>query len=167
MTVARIPREVMVEQSVSDFVKAALYGEAAYTQAQVGFLEAFPTERQRATNLDKTYVAVGFTYDAGAVQAECGSDLKLRPYTIEFFVFGKDAGWGRNVALTVKSILETEYGLIPLKDYTQDGTPVVDQLMVQDDLRSAKQIIQDPLPWEYNAWTVTVTIQDEYHAGAS
>jgi hypothetical protein len=168
MTVARIPREAMVEQSVSDFVRAALYDPAqgAYTPEQVGFMEAFPTDRQRQTTLDKTYVAVGFTYDSGSIQAELGSDLKRRPYTIEFFVFGKDMGWGRNVALTVKSILDTEYGLVPLRDYSVEGKPVIDQLMVQDDLRSAKQIIEDPMAWEHFTWTVTVTILDEYHAGA-
>lgn len=164
MSIAKIPREVCVEQSITDFVRTALFGEADYDASDVELLDAFPSDERRGTALDKTYVAVGFTYDEGGMPAECGSSLTRRPYNIEFFIFGHTMEWGRNVALTVKSILDTEFRAISLKDYNQSGTPEIDKILVEN-VRSAKQIIEDPLPWEAYVWTVTVIVVDEYQPG--
>lgn len=158
-----ISREDLVEQSVFDFAQAAVFDERGYPMDKVEFRENFPYRLNDA--FIKTIVAAGFNFDDGGQQAECGSDLKRRLYTIQFFVFGQTATWGRNLANVIKFALDKD-GLIPLRDYSQQDAPVIDQLLVHDDPgpSAERQIIPDPEPWQEFCWTVTLRVVDEYRA---
>lgn len=156
-----LPRNQMVKQSVEDYVTDAL--DAEYDDSDVVLIDDFPTEATRETELDKNTIAPGFTFDRTGVQAEVGSGLRVRPYNIEFFVFGLTDTWSENLAGYIEETLDNEYGLIPLKDpETED---VLDQLLVQS-VTSNKQVLQDPRPWEENCWVVTLSLTDEYYARA-
>jgi hypothetical protein len=158
-----ISREDIVEQSVFDFAKAALTGYG-YLPAHVEMRESFPYGLDDA-QFTRTIIAAGFNFDDGGAQAELGSDLKRRLYTIEFFVFGTTATWGRNVANVLKSVLDAE-GRIPLRDVEQAGAPVIDWLLVNDEPgpRVERQVVVDPEPWQHFVWTTTVGVLDEYPA---
>jgi hypothetical protein len=163
MAVSRITREDMVEQSVTDFLRNALFVERQYPAAQVQLLEAFePSRFEPMTTLDKNYVSIGFNFDDGGSQAELGSSFRRRIYTIEVWVVALTPVAGRNLANAVRDALDAS-GLVPLKDLTQSGTPVIDQLLVQR-VRADRQPIADPRPWQENVWVVAVEILDEYYA---
>lgn len=156
-----ITREDMVEQSVQDYVRHALFQLRDYPESQVEILDSFPFGRFEGP-LEKNYVAMGFNFDDGGEQAELGSDLKRRLYTIQFFIFGLTTVYARNLANAVKFALDTE-GVVPLKDIGQAGAPLIDALIVEN-VSAERQIIPDPEPWQENVWTATLRVTDEYHA---
>jgi hypothetical protein len=82
-----ITREQMVAQSAQDFIAESLVA-AGYGPTVVKVREAFPTIEERMTPLTVTQVALGFNFDDGGKKVELGSDLTLRVYNIEFWVFG-------------------------------------------------------------------------------
>lgn len=157
-----IGREQMVEQSVTDYVKAALFGPRGYDPAKIELLESFPYTQEGGVLDEKNLVALGFNVDDGGVQAECGSDLKRRVYTLQFFVFGLTNTWARNLANQIKFAIDHD-GIIPLKDYAQPGAPVVDSMIVES-VSAERQIIPDPEPWQEFCWTCHAKVADEYHA---
>jgi hypothetical protein len=112
-----ITREDLVSQSVMDHAVAGIAAQG-YPPTQVAFLESFPYDV--AGPLEKNLIAAGFDFDDGGEQAELGSALKRRLYTIEFFVFGMTATWARNLAHALKFVLEGD-GRIALKDIGQPG----------------------------------------------
>ena len=154
-----ISREDLISQSVFDYVKDGVRARG-YDEGKVEFREAFPYTLHE--NLKRSIVAIGFSFDDGGTQGELGSGLTFREYTIEHFIFGKDLGWGRNLAAIVKFTLGRD-GRIPVRDYSQAGQPVIDYLVVSS-VSSERQIIPDPEPYQQNVWVVTAKVTDEYYA---
>lgn len=156
-----ITREDLVEQSVQEYVKNKLFNERSYDQNLVEVLDAFPYDRFNGP-LDKNYVAMGFNFDDDGRQAELGSDLKTRLYTLEFFVFGMTQVWGRNLANVIKFAADNE-GVIPLLDLNDIDKPQIDSLVV-DGTRAERQPIQNPAPHERHVWITFVIVEDTYRA---
>jgi hypothetical protein len=112
--------------------------------------------------LAKNYIALGFDFDAGSQLAELGSDLLTRTYTIEFFVFGLTRTWAKNLANHIKFAIERDT-TIPLMDISQTPPVEIDRLCVQT-VRTARQPIPDPEPWQEFVWTTHAEVEDFYHA---
>lgn len=161
-----VTREQLVTQSVQDFVKAGL--TAASYDNVVKIRDAFPTVDERSSELVKTTVSLGFKFDDGGRHIELGSDLTMRTYTIEFWVFGRTASEAENVANVIRSIVERAGGLIPLKDVGAAGAPVIDQLQVDDSraVTVTRQIAGNPLNWDRFVFTTTVKVEDIYYPSA-
>lgn len=158
-----VTREQCVIQSVEDFVEGGLMANGY--AGVVDVRDAFPTLEERAAELLKTSIAIGFTFDDGGRRMELGSDLTQRVYTIEFWVFGRTSNEGENVAHTVRVLIERAEGTIPLKDVAVAGAPVIDQLIVQDEraVTVTRQIASNPRAWDRFVWTVTVKVEDVYY----
>lgn len=159
-----IPRETLIEQSVTDYLRDHLLA-AGYDDTVVLVREAFPSVEERSSPLMTTTLAVGFSFDDGGRIAELGSDLTQRVYTTEFWTFGTSANMGQNIANTVKHVFESE-GVVPLKDYSKPGAPPFDSLVLMDEkgVLVQRQISTDPLPWDLNVFTTTVKFEDYYFA---
>lgn len=151
----------MVEQSVQEFLKEQLFTVRGYPQAQIEILDSFPKDGLPQP-LDKNYVAMGFHFDEGGVQAELGSDLKRRTYVLEVFVFGLSSIWGGNLASTIRDAADVD-GVIPLLDLSAAGSPEIDKLVVIT-AHARREPINNPQPWEEFVWTVTIQVEDEYWA---
>jgi hypothetical protein len=158
-----ITREQMVAQSTQDFITERL-AAAGYGPTIVQVREAFPTIEERMTPLTVTQVALGFNFDDGGKKVELGSDLTLRVYNVEFWVFGTTQNRAENVSGVIRAVIEDNDLLIPLKDISVAGHPVIDQLTVLDDrgIRTVRQIAPDPRPWDANVYTTTVRVEDYY-----
>lgn len=156
-----VTREDKIEQSVSDYVREELEA-LGYDDTIVQIRQGFPTYEERATELEVSQLAVAFNFDDGGKLVEIGSDLTERIYTIEFWCFGADESVGRNVPNVVRTILESNYGLIPLKDVGVAGQPVIDQLMVEE-ASVNRQIADDPQPWDSFVWSTTARVSDTYY----
>jgi hypothetical protein len=165
MAVSRITREEMVEQSVADYLRNAIFNERGYPASRVELRDAF-VESEFEGPLDKNYLAIGFNFDDGGVPMEMGSDLLQRVYTIEVWVIATSAQEGRNLANAVRDSMEAHDGLVPLKDITQPGRPVIDQLLVEP-VRAQRQPVGEPKPWQEFLWVVTVPVVDEYSASSA
>lgn len=157
-----VTREDMVEQSVSDFAREKLT-LLEYIPNVCDLREAFPTPDERASEMEKTQVAVGFNFDDGGRQAEMGSNLIRRVYTMEFWTFGLTSNEGRNVANVIKAIFESNPH-IPLKDVGVAGQPVIDQLELLDEkpIGVTRQISRDPRPWDQWVFSTTMRVEDYY-----
>jgi hypothetical protein len=156
-----VTREDMVEQSVTDLVRAGI--EVSDLSSKVHLRNAFPTEQERAQPLDITQLAVGFNFDDGGKLLELGSDLTERVYTITFWTFGTTATMGRTTANFVRQIVE-KAGLIPLKDIRAIGQPVIDQLLLPERQAATvtRQIAANPRPWDLFVWTTVLKVIDQY-----
>ena len=155
-----ITREDLISQSVYDYVKAGVIARG-YDAGKVEFRESFPYTLEDE-KLQRSIVAIGFSFDDGGTQGELGSSLRRREYTIELFIFGRDQGWGRNVASAVKFTIDAD-GRIPVVNYGSLAQPVIDYLIVHS-VSSERQIIPDPEPYQENVWVVTAKVTDEYYA---
>lgn len=155
-----ISREQIVEESIERTARELLIARG-YSPTEVELTDSFP---QTKGKLDKTYVAAGFNFDTGGEQAECGSDLVRRTYTVEFFIFGPTMTWAKNVASVLKFGLESDpNGTLPLFDIESASDTPVDYLLdVQ--ATSERQPIPDPEPWQEHVWTVHLKATDEYFA---
>jgi hypothetical protein len=158
-----VTREDMIEQSITDHIRAGLVAKG-YGPTLVKLRESFPDYNERATELTVTTVAIGFNFDDGGRNAELGSDLIRRIYTIELWVFGVRADLGRNVAHVIRAIAEEDGGRIPLKDVSVAGQPVIDVLVLLDEsgVKVERQIAADPQPWDSHVWTVSLRLEDYY-----
>jgi len=107
-------------------------------------------------------VATGFDFDDEGEQAEMGSDLKRRLYTIQFFVFGQTLTLSRNIANALKFVLERE-GTIPLLQVDQAGRPEIDKLILEG-VSAERQVVPDPQPWQRFVYTTTLRVEDCYFA---
>lgn len=155
-----VTREDLLEQSVMDFARARLQARG-YGPPKVEWEESYP---HGLKNLDHQIVAAGFNFDDEGAQAEMGSDLMTRLYTIEFFVFGTTATFARNIANALKFALQGDLnGTIPLLDYKVSGNPEIDRLIVEG-ASAHRQVITEPEPWQENVWTTTLHVRDEYFA---
>lgn len=158
----RITREDWIAQSVYDYATDHLYTRRGYPQSAVRFVEGFPYDLKEA-ELTQNLIAVGFDFDDEGAQAEMGSDLITRVYTVQFWVFGMGDHQARNLAQALKFSLESERTL-PLKNIEVAGAPVVDALEVEG-ASAERQIVPDPQPWQRFIWTATVQFRDYYSAG--
>jgi hypothetical protein len=156
-----IPREQFVEQSVTDYVRAAIFDEYGYSPNKVELVESFDFAQPRE-HLTKNVIALGFSFDDGGTQAEIGSALTVRNHTIEFFAFGLTQTWAKNLASVVLHVVERD-GRIPLRDYRDPAKPVIDWLLT-DNARAARQPIAQPEPWQEYVWTTHVQVEDTYDA---
>jgi hypothetical protein len=156
-----ITREQIVTQSVQDYVRGQLFDVRNYPEEQVQLLDSFPYDGLPQP-LDRNYVASGFNFDDPGVQAELGSDLKTRVYTLEFFIFGQTAVWASNLAHAIKFAADND-GVIPLLDISDLNKPQIDVLVVEG-TRAERQVIQDPAPHERFVWVTSVVVEDTYHA---
>ena len=159
-----IDRQTMVEQSVTEFAKAALlargYAEGPPPAGAYEMTETFPWVL--VDEFTQNLLTIGFNFDDGGEPAETGSSLTRMTYTIEFFVFGLTNAFARNLAAVLKFGLDSE-GAIPLKDYEQVGEPEIDRMVVLS-VSSERQTIVNPEPWQENVWTCTLRIEDVYMA---
>lgn len=154
-----VTREDYVTQSVDIYLRR-LMEEKGYGEDVIELLDSFPHTRFDSEELTKTYIAEGFGFDDGGKQAEMGSNLKERLYTIEFFVIGRTSTWAENVASAVKFSLENDQ-TIPLVDILQPAKPVIDALVLAS-VSSEHQPISQPKPWQENIWTVHARVEDCY-----
>lgn len=157
-----LTRDDKVEQSVQSYVTDRLFNApASYSHDDVEVLDAFPYNRFEDA-LDKTYIAMAVNFDDGGHQAELGSTLRRRLYTVTFYVFGKDTDWGKNVASVVRAAAENDL-VVPLLDYGVSEPPEeIDRLIVESASRQ-RGFVRDPRPWEENIWTAVVKLTDEYY----
>lgn len=153
-----ITREDLIAQSTFDYAKEGLRARG-YDEGRVAFIEAWS---QITDPLEKNYVATGFDFDDEGEQAEMGSDLKRRLYTIQFFVFGKSLTLSRNIANALKFVMERD-GTIPLLNVEAAGRPEIDKLCV-DGVSAERQVVPDPQPWQRFVYTTTLRVEDYYHA---
>lgn len=156
-----VTREDKIEQSVQDYIRGELR-RLGYDETLVEIREAFPTLDERAAELEITTVAITIIFDDGGTPMEVGSDLTLRVYTVDAWTFGTDETIGRNVANVIKQILESNYGLIPLKDISQDPAPVIDQLTT-DTVSVTRQQNDDPQSWDEWVWSTVAKVEDSYY----
>jgi hypothetical protein len=161
MPPTRVTREELVEQSVTDYLRDQIFTVRAYPSARVALVEAFD-EHELPSPLDRNYLAIGFNFDDGGECAELGSDLLRRQYTIEVWVMGLSGAEGRNLANAVRDSMEFD-AVVPLKDITAAGQPVIDYLMV-DPVSVQRQPVPEPKPWQEFLWIVSIPVIDEYHA---
>ena len=155
-----VTREQLIEQSVQEFVKNALFNVHGYPSAKIEIMDAFPKDRFEGP-LDKNYIAAGFGFDDQGQNVEMGSDLTRRVYSIEWFVFAMTATWGRNLAHALKFALEQDH-TIPLLNVTEPTPwPVIDRLVVLG-VNAEEVPVPDPTPAEENMWRTAVRLEDEY-----
>jgi hypothetical protein len=157
----RVTREDMVEQSVTDFLREQIFTVRGYPAARVELVDAFTENKFDTGPVTKNYLAIGFNFDDGGEAAELGSDLLRRTYTIEVWVIGMSAAEGRNLANAVRDSMEAE--TVPLKDVSDPAAPVIDYLIV-DPVRSQRQPVPEPKPWQEFLWIVAIPVIDEYYA---
>lgn len=155
-----LTREDFVTKSVNNYLRQKLelrgYGDDVFEM-----LDSYP-HTGLDTPLEKSFIAVGFNFDDRGKPAEMGSTLTFRIYTIEFFIFGLNRTWAKNLANAVKFSLESDK-IIPLLNITDSAFPVVDSLPVEG-VSAEHQPIPEPKPWEENVWTVHLRIEDCYEA---
>lgn len=157
-----ITREDMVEQSVTDFVRAGL--ESSDLSSRLNIRDAFPSEQERAQPLTQTEVAVGFNFDDGGKLMELGSDLTERIYTITFWTFGVTRTMGRTTANYIRQIVEKADGVVPLYDISQAAKPQIDALLLPEQraVTVTRQVNPNPRPWDLFVWTTVVKTIDQY-----
>lgn len=159
-----VTREQLIEQSVQTYVREQLFDVRGYPEAQIEIMDAFPTDRFDGP-LDKNYLAAGYGFDDQGTQAELGSDLTVRTYSIEWFVFATTQTWGRNLAHAIKFALETDK-IIPLLDISQAAQPRVGTLVVLG-VTAEEVPVPDPEPAEENLWRTAVRVEDTYYPSES
>jgi len=156
-----ISREDLITQSVQSFARNQVFDVRGYPQDKVEFIESFPYD---LTQLDRNLIAMGFNFDDDGEQAELGSDLKRRIYTIEFWVFGLTNTYARNLANVLKFALDVD-GTIPLLDVAQTPPVEIDRLVLVG-VTAHRQIFPNPAPWQQFVWTTQAKVEDTYHASA-
>jgi hypothetical protein len=89
--------------------------------------------------------------------------LKVRKYTLDFYVFGISRVWGKNLASVVRFSAEADQQ-IPLVD-PADGITVIDHVDV--DFASVTPLVTPtPRPWEENCWIMRLRVTDYYSSAA-
>ena len=158
-----LTREDFVTESVQAYLREQLFKVHGYPEEQITIVESFDQKdfAAKPTPLDSNYVATGYNFDDQGKQAELGSPLKERTYTIEFFIIGLDATWAKSLAQAIKFSLEGDYNLIPLLDIADPSRPPMDTLVVEG-VSAERQPIADPAPWQEHVWLTTLRVADAY-----
>ena len=94
-----IDRESVIERSIDVYLRRQLFAARGYPQDKVEILDAYPTNDRMSAPLDKNYIAIGWSTDDGGRQAELGTSFKRRIYTFDFYVFGTNRVWGKNLTI--------------------------------------------------------------------
>lgn len=157
-----VTREQYVTQSVEDYLREQLFNVRGYPQDQVAIKDSF-TGEPIETPLSKNWVAAGFNFDDGGRQAELGSTLVKRVYTIEMFVFGTSATWGENLANAIANSLETDLA-IPIVNIAIEGRPPKGEFLEVLSVAAQREAIPDPPEWQRFTWTVRLRVEDYYDA---
>jgi hypothetical protein len=120
-----VTREDMVEQSVTDLVRAGI--EASDLSSKIHAQGLPDRAGARTTAGPITQVAVGFNFDDGGKLMELGSDLTERIYTITFWTFGTTRRWAAR--RRTSSASSPSSGPDPAEGHRRIiGQPVIDQL---------------------------------------
>lgn len=128
-------------------------------------LDSFPyTTFEDTGTIDKTYIANGFNFDDQGKDGEMGSNLRVRIYSLETFVFGFNDLWGENVSGAIKFSIE-EDDVLPLLDIGEPGMPQIDSLVVVG-VQSSKVIVSDPQPYQESIYLVKSRVEDTYYPNA-
>jgi hypothetical protein len=156
-----VTREDKIEQTISNLVRQKLT-DHDYIPEVVDLREAFPTADERAQELTKSQVAVGFSFDDGGLQAEMGTDLRVYTHTVEFWSFGIEADEGRNVANFIKQIFISNMTLPLLDIGGSDEAAIIAYLEIPDahSVSTRRQISAQPFPWDRFVWSTAIKIQD-------
>lgn len=158
----RITREQLVQESVKLLVVQALAarGFVQDTGDTTGWtmIDSYPYGLQK---LDTNLVAAGFDFDDGGKQFECGSNMKERKYTLEFFVFGTSLTWAQSLANAIKFSIEVDQA-IPLYDITQAPPVATGEWLELDVVHSQRHPVPSPEPWQENVYYVMCSVTDWY-----
>jgi hypothetical protein len=157
-----LTREQYVIQSVEDYLRRQLFDVRGFPEDKIEVKDSF-TGENRETPLEKNWVAAGFNFDDGGRQAEVGSTLVRRIYTIEFFVFGLDATWAENLASGLRESLENDL-MIPLVDIGEAGRPETGEALEVLNVQAQREPVPNPQPWQRFTWTVRLRVEDTYDA---
>lgn len=153
----RVTREVSVEQSVQDFIAAALTARG-YPMPEIEMKDAFEQRDFEDGTVDHEYVSLGYNFDPGGSPVEVGTNRRLYAHTIEVFVVATTAPRGKSLAYAIRDALE-EAGRVPLVDV--ESKQQVDVLLI-DPVSVERQAIPDPSPWEEFVWLLRVPVLDEF-----
>lgn len=154
-----VTREQLVEQSTQEYIKDQLFNVRGYPTAQIEVLDAFPYDTFEGP-LDKSYVAAGFNFDDQGRQGELGSDLTVRTYTIEWYVFGKSETWAKNLSHAIKFALEQDR-IIPLLDVSEVAKPQIDAMPMVG-VSAEKVMVPNPEPSQEHVYRVSCQVEDTY-----
>lgn len=158
----RITREQLVEESVKLLIVGALaarsYPQDTGDVTGWSMIESFPYGLKK---LDTNLVAAGFDFDDGGKQFECGSNMKERKYTLEFYVFGTSLTWAKSLANALKFSLEVDQA-IPLYDITQSPPVLNGEWLELDVVHSQRHPIPNPEPWQEFVYYVCCSVTDWY-----
>jgi hypothetical protein len=154
-----IDRATIISHSTELYARNQLFVVRNYPTAKVEFLDSYPSPDRMTKALTKNYIAVGYQTDDGGKQAELGSSLKVRKYTIDFYVFGITRVWAKNLASVLRFSLEADQ-VIDLID-PNDGTTVLGHVDV-DFVSAQEAVTRTPRPWEENAWITRLRVIDYY-----
>lgn len=159
-----VSREQKVNQSVQDYLKAQLESAGYNDPDHFKMLDAWDGSALE-TPLTTNYIAAAYSFDDGGKAAEVGSNLIRRLYTVEFFVFAKNATWGRNLASLMQTAIEDNGGgNIPLLDIGEPGQPEIDVLTLENVSAQREPVALNPPAWQKFVWTVRARLWDEYFA---
>lgn len=156
-----IDRETIIERSVDAYLRNQLYTVRGYPSEKVVMLDTYPTQTQMSRPLDVNYIAIGWTTDDGGQDAELGSSLRRRLYTIDFYVFGISRVWGKNLAAVIRYCLESD-DVIDLID-PSDGVTVLGHVDVEY-VSSQQAATPNPRPWQENCYITRLRVEDYYSA---
>lgn len=159
---SRVTRETSVEQSVQDFIGAALNARG-FPMPQIEMKDAFEQRDFVDGTVDKEYVALGYNFDGGGNPVEVGSNRRLYAHTIEVFVVATTAQRGKALAYTIRDALEetVRLPLVDVESHQQVDVVLIDPVSVE------RQAIPDPEPWEEFVWLLRVPVLDEYDPSAA
>jgi hypothetical protein len=158
-----IDRESVIERSIDVYLRQQLFAARGYPQDKVEILDAYPTNDRMSAPLDKNYIAIGWSTDDGGRQAELGTAFKRRIYTFDFYVFGTNRVWGKNLASVIRFSLESDQ-VINLLD-PRDGETVIDHVDV-DYVSTQQAVTRTPRPWEENCWITRLRVEDYYDSSS-
>jgi hypothetical protein len=154
-----IDRETIIERSVEAYLRNQLYAVRGYPPEKVVMLDAYPTTSMMNKPLDQNYIAIGWTTDDGGRDAELGSSLRRRLYTIDFYTFGISRVWGKNLASVIRYCLESD-DVIDLID-PSDGVTILGHVDV-DFVSSQQAVASNPRPWQENCYITRLRVEDYF-----
>lgn len=154
-----ITREQKISESVELYVKARLAARG-YPVGAYEWRDSFP--ERYVGELTNNLIAPGYNFDDDGRQAELGSDLMVREYVFQLWVFGQTGQHARNLAHAIKFAAQGD-GVIPLLDISVEGRPPFDAVEVLG-ASSDEQAFPDPEPWQEHVWVTSIRVEDTYYA---
>lgn len=169
-----IERNLLIKKNAVHYLRDRLFNVRSYSPEDLEIDESFDYTRwgaagaPGAVELTKNVVSLGFSFDDGGTQAECGSTLIQRIVTLEVFVFGLTDDWGDTISGAIQQQFLADQGLTLLDLGSSDDPAVIDFLQIPDrgSVRVERVPVRDPRPWEENLYRVVAKIEDLAYAGA-